>query len=207
MKQEIIIKNIDRVDLHEARKFIVNGMHLHWYVSNKLELYLYSKYALYSYYIKSTTILTAYYQNKLVGFLFAKFKNEQATLKPLRYKIYCLIFEKLMKLIGYGNANNTYDDANKKMLKDFKVNHQIDGEITFFAVNENLKGKGIGTLLLEKLEHMHKGQVVYLFSDNGSTYQFYLHRGFKKSKSKEINLTLKNDKSIVLTCFLFSKRL
>ena len=80
-----------------------------------------------------------------------------------------------------------------------------DGEINFFAVNPEIKGKGIGTLLLNELEKEEKGKLIYLYSDTGSTYQFYQKRGFNLSGKNDIKLII-DKKEAPLTCFLFSKR-
>ena len=144
----IEIKQISINDLEQARKFAEQGMHLDWYVNNSLELFLYSKYVLYLELSKSTVALGAYLGERLVGFLFARFKNE----------------------------------------------------------DPELKGKRIGTLLLEKLVSLKRGKTIYLYTDSGSTYQFYLHRGFEIFSQKEVNMTV-NKKEITLTCFLMYKQL
>ena len=81
-----------------------------------------------------------------------------------------------------------------------------DEEINFFAVDPNIKGKGIGILLLNELEKQEKGKLIYLFTDNGSTFQFYSHRGFNESGKTDIKQEI-NKKEAELTCFLFSKKL
>jgi GNAT superfamily N-acetyltransferase len=68
----------------------------------------------------------------------------------------------------------------------------------------NPGGKGIGTLLLNELEKQEKGKLIYLFTDNGSTYQFYSHRGFREYGKSDVILEI-NRKKIDLTCFLFGK--
>jgi GNAT superfamily N-acetyltransferase len=90
------------------------------------------------------------------------------------------------------------------MLNEFKKENNPDGEINFFAVDPNFKGKGIGTLLLNEFEKQEKGKLIYLFTDNGSTYQFYYRRGFRESGKTDIKLEI-NKKETDLTCFLFSK--
>ncbi len=204
----IEIKQIRLKDLNKARRFAVDGMHLSRYVNNKIELYLYSKYVVYLEFSKSTTVLGAYLDNKLVGFLFCRFKDKPAIYTPRRYKIYCKLFSKLMDFFGYQSANSLYDNANKEMLERFMVNNNNpDGEITFFAVDSKIKGKGIGTLLLNNLIKRNKNKLVYLFSDSGSTYQFYLHRGFEESGKKEVTIPFSKGKEVPLTCYLFSKKL
>ena len=83
------------------------------------------------------------------------------------------------------------------MLNEFKKEHNQDGEINFFAVDPNFKGKGIGTLLLNELERQEKGKLIYLFTDNGSTYQFYSRRGFREYGKTDIKLEI-NKKEIDL---------
>ena len=56
-------------DFNKARKFAIEGMNLNWYTSNKLELYLYSKYFWYLEISKATKALGAYIDNELVGVL------------------------------------------------------------------------------------------------------------------------------------------
>ena len=65
---------------------------------------------------------------------------------------------------------NIYMEANKDIFNEFKKNNDPDGEIRFFAVDPNLKGKGIGTLLLKHLENIEKGKKVFLYTDSSCTY-------------------------------------
>ena len=69
------------------------------------------------------------------------------------------------------------------MIDEFKKNNKIDGKLNFFVVIPAIKGK-----------------------DRCSIYQFYLHRGFTKSRGKDIVLEM-NNKKVHLIYFLFSKRL
>ncbi len=55
--------------------------------------------------------------------------------------------------------------------------HKPDGEILFLAADPECGVKGIGTALLKALEEKEKGKTMYLFTDDGCTYQFYEHRG------------------------------
>ena len=58
------------------------------------------------------------------------------------------------------------------MLNEFKKEHNQDGEINFFAVDPNFKGKGIGTLLLNELERQEKGKLIYLLLIMGLRINF-----------------------------------
>ena len=92
------------------------------------------------------------------------------------------------------------------MLSKFSEAFCPDGEINFFAADPNCKGQGIGTLLLSELERLEKGKLIFLYTDSGSTYQFYPKRGFTESGKSSISLEI-NQKTVPLTCFLYSKRL
>ena len=180
-------------------------MHLNRYVNNSFELYLYSKYVLYLELSKSTLALGAYMGKQLVGFLFARFENEAAAIHSWRQQLFVSIGSSVIQLSGHNENSTAYDKANREMFQAFSK-QKYDGEITFFAVDPELNGKGIGTLLLEELRAQKNGKTIYLYTDSGSTYQFYLHRGFEIFKQKKITInTVK--KELELTCFLMSKRL
>ena len=202
---DIKIRQINRRDFNTARKFAIEGMNLNWYTSNKFELYIYSKYFWYLEISKATKALGAYMENKLIGILLADINDESKIYQSIWYKLFIRIISSFISLL-YNNASNAYDEANVKMLKELKKENNPDGEINFFAVDPSIKGKGIGTLLLNELEKQEKGKFIYLFTDNGSTYQFYTHRGFYESGKTDIKLKL-NKKEVDLTCFLFSKKL
>lgn len=202
---DIKIRQLRKKDFNIARKFAIKGMHLHWYTSNNIELYLYSKYFWYLEISRATKALGAYIDDKLVGVLLVDMNNQAKVFNSAWYRIFVKISSSIINL-AYKGAAITYDNANIEMLKEFKTNNNLDGEINFFAVDPDIKGKGIGSLLLNELEKQEKNKLIYLYTDTGSTYQFYLHRGFTESGRKEIVIE-KNNKEIPLTCFLFSKSL
>jgi GNAT superfamily N-acetyltransferase len=153
---------------------------------------------------RATTALSAYLGDKLVGVLLADMNGRPKVFHPLRYRA----FVKLVSFIinrGYKYAS-TYDMANKEMIEAYRKGNAPDGELNFFAVDPDAKGKGIGTLLLNELERQENGKQIYLFTDSGSTYQFYTRRGFDEIGRKDITMKI-NDKDVDLTCLLFSKRL
>ena len=202
---KIEIGQLRKKDFNIARKYAIDGMHLNWYVSNKFELYFYSKYFWYLEISKATNVFAAYMENKLLGILLVNMKDESKMYKSIRYKLFVKIISFIINIF-YKSTSNTYDETNVKMLNEFKKENNPDGEINFLAVDPNIKGKGIGTLLLNELEKQEKGKLMYLYTDNGSTYQFYLHRGFNESGKTDIKMEI-NKNVIDLTCFLFSKRL
>lgn len=199
----IVIKQLRKQDFNRAREFAIEGMHLSWYATNGIELYLYSKYFWYLEITKATKAIGAYMDDRLVGVLLADMKDEPKIFTSAFYNAFIKVVIFFINLF-YKNASSVYDKANIQMLKEFKENNDPDGEINYFAVDPSIKGKGIGTLLLNELEKYAKGKLIYLYTDSGSTYQFYQHRGFKKAVERSILLEI-HKREIPLNCFLFCK--
>ncbi len=97
-----------------------------------------------------------------------------------------------------------YDETNREMFAEYAELNKPDGEIVFLAANPDVKIKGIGTLLLSELEKREKGKMVYLYTDNACSYQFYEHRGFQKAAERQIVLDF-GEKKVPLVCLLYSK--
>lgn len=201
----IEIKELERKDFNQARKFAVKGMNLSWYTSNKVELYLYSKYFWYLEILKATKALGAYHEEELVGVLLADMYEKPKVYHSFWANLFVRLAEQIIQL-SYGSASSEYEQANKEMLVNFLQRKEPDGEINFFAVNPEIKGQGIGTKIFNQFEKLEAGSLVYLYTDSGSTYPFYLRRGFIKEDSRKVDLEIAN-KDVPLTCFLFSKRL
>lgn len=199
----IVIKQLRKQDFNRAREFAIEGMHLPWYATNGIELYLYSKYFWYLEITKATKAIGAYMDDRLVGVLLADMKDEPKIFTSVFYNAFIKVVIFFINLF-YKNASSVYDKANIQMLKEFKESNNPDGEINYFAVDPDIKGKGIGTLLLNELEKYAKGKLIYLYTDSGSTYQFYQHRGFKKAVERSILLEI-HKREIPLNCFLFCK--
>lgn len=198
----IEIKDLDPKDYDIARQFAIEGMNLNRYTSYSYELYIYSKYFLYLELLKSTQILAAYEGDKLVGILMAQIKDEPTKVNSFWLSAYVKSIDFIINKFYKGQ--NIYANTNNEMFEEYKKNNEPNGEITFFAVDPNTRGKGIGTLLLKELEKIEKGKKLYLFTDSGCTYQFYDHRGFSKEQERNIELPI-HDKDKSLTCFLYSK--
>jgi len=89
------------------------------------------------------------------------------------------------------------------MLLKYLGKHPIDGEIGFLVADPNSGVSGVGTALLEAFEARHKGKNVYLFTDDGCTYQFYDSRGFTQVGERTIAVNEDRD----LECMLYVRRL
>jgi GNAT superfamily N-acetyltransferase len=198
------IKELERKDFSKVVDFAIKGMHFNRYVDNKLALRLYGRYFLYLELERATQVLAAYMGDKLVGILMADLKNEPKQYSSFWRKLYVKIFKAIMAIV-VKDGPNIYDEANKAMLNDYLKNANPDGEICFLAADPTIQGKGIGTLLLEELGRLEKGKLIYLYTDDNCTYQFYEHKGFERSEEKEIKMEL-GGKTVPLTCLLYSKQ-
>ena len=110
----------------------------------------------------------------------------------------------VVMVIAYKNGTTLYDTANAAMLNDYKKRASPDGEICFLAAGPAMQGQGIGTLLLNKLTKRKAGKLIYLYTDDNCTYQFYEHKGFEQSEEKKVTIEI-HGKTTPLTCLLYSK--
>ncbi|WP_394924305.1 GNAT family N-acetyltransferase [uncultured Robinsoniella sp.] len=202
---EVKIKQLERKDFSKVIDFAIKGMHFERYVDNELALRLYGRYFLYLELERATQVIAAYVGDKLVGVLMADIKNKVRQCSSFWRKFYIKIFKTIMVILARGKAD-IYDETNKAMLDEYLKRANPDGEICFLAADPTIHGKGIGTLLLKELNKREKGKLIYLYTDNNCTYQFYEKKGFKRSEEKEIKMEL-GGKSILLTCLLYSKQL
>lgn len=199
----IEIKELRRKDFNKVIEFAVKGMNFNRYVDGKTELYLYGKYFLYLELKRATQVLAAYIGDRLVGVLMADMKNEPKKYSSIWRNFYIRIVDTVMA-IAYKNGTAPYDTANAAMLKEYIKKANPDGEICFLATDPTIQGKGIGTLLLNELEKRQKGKLIYLYTDDNCTYQFYEHKGFERTEEKKIEIEI-HERIVPLTCLLYSK--
>ena len=201
----IKIQELRKKDYKKARQFAIQGMHLYWYVSDKISLNLYARYFLGVELSRATRAYGAYEDGKFIGVLLADMKNEPKKYRSVWRKAYIHFFDWLQHHID-GDGVDTYDKANQEMFRTFCKKNTPDGEIVFLAADPDSKVRGIGTALLSALEKDEYGKHIYLYTDNACTYQFYEHRGFIRNGEKQVELNL-GKKKVPLTCFLYEKEL
>lgn len=202
---KIEIKKLEQKDFSKVIDFAIKGMHFDRYVDNKLALRLYGRYFLYLELERATQVLAAYMGDELVGVLMADMKKEAKQYASFWRKLYINTMKTIMS-IAFRGGSDTYEGTNKSMLEQYLKSATPDGEICFLAANPAVNGKGIGTLLLEELSRREKGKLIYLYTDDNCTYQFYEHKGFHRAVEKKIMMEL-GGKVVPLTCLLYSKQL
>ena len=202
---EIVIKEIIRKkDYKKAIRYAIEGMQFNRYLNNKIFLNLYGRYFWYLELTNSTQIISAYIGDELVGVLLANINGERKY-KSFYKSLYVKIFNFFQNIL-YKEGVSIYNETNREMFEKYKNNNKPNGEIKFFAVNPNIKGKGIGSKILEEFERREKGKQIFLFTDEGCSYQFYEHRGFERVGEKDIVVDL-NDRKVNFKCFLYSKNI
>lgn len=203
MKLEI--REFQNRDQAQAIAFAIQGMHFDWYFDNDWMLRLYGRYFWYAELTRATQVLAAYEGDRLAGVLLCAVRGERPACRSVWKSCYIGLFRLAQRLFAKGGAG-VYDEANRQMLEHYLSNHAPDGEILFLAADPGRAGQGIGSFLLEELARREKGKLVYLYTDEGCTYQFYEHRGFERAEERDISLTI-GKKTVDLRCFLYSKGL
>ncbi|WP_241546258.1 GNAT family N-acetyltransferase [Enterococcus villorum] len=147
------IKELRKKDFDKAIEFAIDGMNFNKYLENKYALKLYGRYFFYMEMERATNIIAAYIDDKLAGILMVDMKNQEKKYSSFWRKLYVKGFESLMKLI-VKDGPNMYEQANAVMLKDYLKKNSPSGEICFLAADPKIKGKGIGTRLLNELKRL-----------------------------------------------------
>lgn len=201
----IEIREIRKCDYKKAQKFAIQGMHLNWYMDSKIVLNLYSKYFWHMELNRATKVYGAYENDCFIGVLLADMKGEKKQYYNFWRTIFVKAFDILQNIVA-GKGVGAYDTANNEMLTSFRKQHEPDGEIVFLAADPECGVKGIGTALLSAFEKEEAGKLIYLYTDSACTYQFYEHRGFTRSETRDVVIDLK-DKKVPLQCLLYSKKI
>lgn len=201
----IEIREIRRQDYKKAQQFAIQGMHFDWYMDSKVLLDLYARYFWDMELNRATKAYGAYAGDAFVGVLLADMKGEPEKFHSRWREVYVKFIDWLQRRVA-GTGVGTYDEANREMYQAFCKNHVPDGEIVFLAADPNCKVKGVGTALLSAFEAEEQEKLVYLYTDDGCTYQFYEHRGFTRSGERQVVLDLEK-KKVPLMCLFYTKKI
>ncbi len=101
------------------------------------------------------------------------------------------------------NIFHCVQGIDKELISRCKKTYQ--GELAFFAIRENCRGKGLGRKLFQTVvDYMHTQHIAafYLFTDTSCNYPFYEHLGMKRcSEKKQVIHTHGGDGS--MTFFIY----
>ncbi|TGD21844.1 GNAT family N-acetyltransferase [Companilactobacillus suantsaicola] len=196
---EIVIKELVKKDLDKVSEFASLGMGFDQYTENKLALKMYSRYVALSELAKSTLAIGAYMDNRLVGFIFARLDGQRKVQLNVGDKLLVKLLDSTIEKLDWTGLTKKYNAINQDMLSQLPEKSR---EITFFAVDPTITGRGIGTTLINTAEKYLHGPT-YVLTDSNCNYQFYLHRGFKIFAQNDLKL----EDDSPLTCYVLTKRL
>lgn len=197
------IKTLQTKDHAKAINFAIQGMQFQKYLKNPILLQLYGKYFWYKELLLATRILAAYEGETLLGVLLVNLSGEKKAYQSFSKSLFVKTVDLIEKLFFTGSAS-LYHEANKAMLTNYKKQNQPDGEIVFLAADPSLKGKGVGSFLLQALTEQVQGKELYLYTDNHCNYHFYEKRGFERIGEKQIQMALED--TVDLKCLLYRKK-
>ena len=128
--------------------------------------------------------------NSVVGILFGRTDSDLTSLGRLR--IFLTQVTAYLKLFFglYGRLPHHLTTIKKAISSDRKISissREVDGEITFFAVDAAYRRKGIGKALMDRfIDHAKKRgarRISVYTTDPGSDWPFYERYGFRKLSS------------------------
>ena len=196
-------KPLRRRDYGKIQKFAITGMHLSKYTSNRFELYFYAKYFWYLELLRATRIYAADDGEEFAGVLLLDILDEEKAYHSWWAGKFVAFMEWIMAH-SYADMSDQNSEVNEEMLANYKASHHVDGELNFCLVNGQITGKGVGSKLLAEAEKELRGKRIYLYTDDGSTYQFYDKRGFNRVGERVISMD-KGTESVQLTAMLYAK--
>lgn len=203
MSSKLELRRLAKKDHKKAIQFAIEGMHFDWYVDSKLLLNLYGRYFWYMELGNATQIIAAYNNDRLAGVLLCEMKGEPKASHSLWRAAYVGFFNLMQRIFLRGGAG-VYGNTNEEMFQAYSRGNSPDGEIRFLAVDLKAGVKGVGTFMLEELARRERGKKVYLYTDDGCTYEFYDRRGFDRAEERTVDLVY-GSKKVRLRCFLYSK--
>jgi len=201
----IELREIDRADEAKAMHFAVKGMNLDRYVQGDLALRLYARYFWYMEMERATQCIAAYADGRFAGILLAEIEGEAHPYRRFLNSLYVRAMQWMLDTF-FREGSGAYDEADQRMLGEYLKTRRPDGELIFLAADPDNPIKGIGTRHLRELERREDGRLIYLYTDDGCTWQFYEHRGFERVGEADISMEI-GGRDVPITCMLFAKRL
>lgn len=205
MKNKMILREFQNEDTREMIDIIRKTWHYDEFCSHKVANKL-AKVFLYSCLANQTYTKVAVIDNCPVGIIMGK--NIARHKCPFRYRIKQMI-SIISLLLSYEGRQAIHlfrdvDGIDRELLDHCEIDFQ--GEVSFFAIDENYRGLGIGKNLFESLLYYMKEQNIqqfYLFTDTSCNYGFYEHQGMRREHEKSLTMDIANQKQ-VMKFFIYS---
>lgn len=203
--ETIVIRELDRRDYRRAQDFAAVGMHFSRFVTGKAALRAYARSFWYEELNKATKAYGAYVGERFVGAMLVSMDGRPRPYRRWWQTAGGHVVGWISRLVERDGADS-YDKANAEMLAELRKRETPDGEIGFLAADPAGQVKGVGTALLRALERDEPGKLIFLYTDDTCTYQFYDHRGFERFAERDIEEGPKSCR-FTLRCFLYVKRM
>ena len=189
-------------DLEEAERIVSKSLLFETDVKSGWALWAYGRDVIYDAMARSTKLYAAYYQNELVGILFANEHGAQKKYERSRYSAFHRAFTLFESFVHVGSGYSSFDEIREELVAS--LDSLPDVEIVLFATDPELEGKGIGSKLLEAFESEFSGHTAYLAADNTLSTDFLEKRGFSLAAEKTFSEGFSDDDPDN-TCCIFTK--
>lgn len=206
-QQEITIRNIKNEDLSQIKDLLYDTWIKKDYGENKAVAKEISFIFMYELLIRHSFSKVAVYKNKLVGIILGRVDKDYNLIKNINYAIKLISHCIKVSFFKHGKSalksEGKIAKVNKNLLHSLKTS--TDGELVLFALNKNIKGRGLGSKLLNSFYAYMKennANSFYLFTDTTCDYSFYEHNKFKRENEKKIYFKKKPE-----TYFIYTKNL
>lgn len=204
MKTEIIYREFQKTDKKVVEEIIIEAWHYNELCSPKTAHKM-AKVFLSSCLTNQTYTQVALLNNKPIGVIMAK--NSKKHKCPLKYRINQIFAILSLYLSREGRKISkifsSVSEMDKELLKECKKDYE--GEVAFFAVSSEARGKGIGKkMFYDMLEYMKTQNInnFYLFTDTSCNYGFYEHQGMIRRNQKSHSFIIE-EKETKMTFFIY----
>lgn len=201
-------KQVSREDYKALEEMIIDTWNYRSFCENEITAKRLGKIFLYSCLLKHNFSSVVLIEGKVSGVIVARNCKEKDSINlllaiQLMYQYIRLLLtkdgRKSMKIF------TNYEQINKELYASSKKNY--DGEIVFFILDENCRGKGIGKQLFMKAQqYFSENQIrsFYLYTDSSCNYQFYEHMGMHQCCRKEYDMRPKFSQSFTFFLYEFN---
>ncbi|APT84733.1 GNAT family N-acetyltransferase [Corynebacterium aquilae] len=179
---------------------IEKEMHLEKYIANPLIRRLHARSFFYEELAQATHVFAAYDDGEFAGLVLLRLDGHKPQGMPLWARALSAVVHQLEKK---EDGIAAYARTNAQLLEQYQRQHGTDGEILLLSANPRHRVRGIGSALLSQVATVAQGKHLYLFTDEGCTFEFYNRKGFHRvgEQTMEFNYA---GKPHSFRCFLYS---
>lgn len=154
--------------------------------------FLMGKIYLYSCLCEQNYNLVAVENDKPVGIIMGNIKSKKLK-TPLIYKQKLSQYLEKMQSYNEGQFILDFFDEIEKLDKEMldELGKEYDGELVFFVIDKNIRGKHVGTTLINNysIELKNNGcKHIFVYTDESCNFGFYEHYGFVRVNKREHDL-------------------